>query len=1100
VGWSWSAYDVALALTALTLAALSVVSWRRRGNTRGARSFTFFMLAAAIWTVFELAQSSDADPARQLMWLQLKFLGITFVPVAFLAFAGDYTRQGGWLNRVTLSLLMVVPVVTVALAWSNPLHGLLWSDVAMAADGLRLERGPWFWVHAAYGYALLALGSIYLLRGYVLTPARYRAQVSLVLVAVLVPWLANVLLVAGVVGLPDVDVTPLAFSLSALLFARSLFSHRLLDIVPIAQETVMRHLSDAVVIVDGRARILQVNPAAASLLGVADPDGLVGANAATLFSGTPEVVAGLAKEHELQFDATVPTVAGTRHFHVHVTPLADRRGRRSGHMVRLHDIERQVQGERTLVRAEAALAQQDRYVRALQDVSDALIARRDLREMLAAVLAHAASVLEAPHGFLDLVDDGALRRVHALGRFGEGRMAVVRFGEGLSGRAWQLGAPVRVDDYAVWPGRLRGVDLSWARGAIAAPLLASGEIVGVLALARDRGDARSFGDASEALLTRFTQLGAIAVENVRLFTEIDTRRRLSEGLNRLVNALQEQSGVQERLDLVLRAVRELALVERGVIWLPDDAGDALETTSWIGFGDECAERLYRVPLDGSVPVLRDAFVHGHEIVLDGPGAVPEQYRAQGSCAELAVVRSRALAALPLVSRGRTVGVLAVDNPRGGAPLAASLPALRQVVASAALAIDTARLHEAVQQELHERTLAEAEVRRSEEKYRRILEQIEDSYFETDLMGRFTLVNPALAAAVQESPERLIGRSFRHYLASDEISGVLKTFNRVAKTGVAVQRREMRYRRPDGTVWHGETSISTIYGDDGTMVGFRGVVRDIEDRKRHEQEREAAKEMAEAANAAKSAFLANVSHELRTPLTSILGFAQLIGRRVDEVLAPVLAEHEDRKVQRAVEQVRGNAQIIHRESQRLTALINGILDLAKIEAGRVEWNMQSLRPGDVVHRALEATAGLLASRPQVRLVTDVDEALPAIVGDHDRLVQVVINLLSNAIKFTPAGDVTVRVHARDAWVRVAVRDTGIGIASEHHDAVFEQFRQVGDTLTEKPQGTGLGLPICKEIVEHHGGRIWVESALGQGSTFAFELPVAAVDTVPEAVAG
>jgi signal transduction histidine kinase len=273
-----------------------------------------------------------------------------------------------------------------------------------------------------------------------------------------------------------------------------------------------------------------------------------------------------------------------------------------------------------------------------------------------------------------------------------------------------------------------------------------------------------------------------------------------------------------------------------------------------------------------------------------------------------------------------------------------------------------------------------------------------------------------------------------------------------------------------------------------VVGFRGVVRNIEDRKRYERELEAAKEVAEAANAAKSSFLANVSHELRTPLTSILGFARLIERRSEEVVAPLLAGHEDRKVQRAVAQISGNAQIIYRESQRLTTLINGILDLAKIEAGRVEWNMREVDPGEVVRRALEATHGLIEGRPAVRLVAEIDDGLPIVIADHDRLVQVVINLVSNAVKFTPAGDVTVRARVEGERVVVSVRDTGVGIAPEDHAAVFEQFKQVGDTLTEKPQGTGLGLPICKQIVEHHGGRIWLESARGHGSTFSFDLPI------------
>ncbi|MBA2666292.1 MAG: GAF domain-containing protein [Trueperaceae bacterium] len=1104
--WSLTSYSVALALTALTLAGLAGVAWSRRANTRGARSFTYFMLAGMVWAALEAVQLSDPDPARQFMWLQLKFLGVAFVPVAFLAFAHDYTRGAEWVNRFTITMLMIVPIVTVVLAWTNELHHVLWTEVGSATvDGrLRLvtESGDWFWVHASYSYLLLALGSFYMVRGFVLTPVRYRAQVSLVLAAVLVPWLANALSLTGVLLLPDLDVTPLTFSFSALAFARSLFSHRLLDIVPVAQETVMRYLSDAVVVADARQRILQVNPAAARLLGVDDPGTLVGKKTGDVFMHSAVLLERLGRPVDAQVDVALPTPSGTRHFNVHLTPLADRRGRITGHLVRLQDIERQVEAEATLARAETALREQEQYVKALQDVSEGLFARRALEEMLENVLFHAASVLEAPHGFIDLVDTErqVLRRLRSVGRFAQARDIAFRPGEGLAGKVWQSRSPMRVEDYKHWPGRVRGVDLEWVRAAIAAPLTANGEVVGVLTLTRPREDRRPFGSEEEGLLRRFTQLASIAVQNVRLIEEIEARRRESEQLTRISNAMQEQSSLQDRMDLILQAITELVGLERAVIWLPTDDGEALETTSWTGFDDASGRPSHQVRLDDSVPALRAAFVTGEEVVVEADEPFPDRWRAHGMASRDVLVRSRSFAVVPLVSRGRRVGVLAVDNHASRRPLAPSLATLRRVAASAAVAIDSARLYEAVQDELAERKQAEEGLRRSEEKYRTILEQIEDAYFEADLRGRLTLVNPALARSVSRPIDEIVGESFRHFVAPGEVRGVLEAFGEAASSGAAVQRREVRYLRADGSHWYGETSIGRIVREDGSLQGFRGLVRNIEDRKRYELELEAAKEIAEQANLSKSAFLANVSHELRTPLTSILGFARLIERRFDEVLVPLLEHEEDRKVRRAVDQVRGNAQIIYRESRRLTTLINDVLDLAKIEAGRVDWNMQRLHLGDVVERALEATHGLSEARPEVRVVADVEPGVPPVEADPDRLVQVVINLISNAVKFTPRGDVTVRVERRADRAVVSVRDTGIGIAPEDHGAVFEQFKQVGDTLTDKPQGTGLGLPICKQIVEHHGGRIWLESAVGEGSTFLFDLPLAALasDVVPIAV--
>jgi PAS domain S-box-containing protein len=252
------------------------------------------------------------------------------------------------------------------------------------------------------------------------------------------------------------------------------------------------------------------------------------------------------------------------------------------------------------------------------------------------------------------------------------------------------------------------------------------------------------------------------------------------------------------------------------------------------------------------------------------------------------------------------------------------------------------------------------------------------------------------------------------------------------------------------------------------------------------EAQQARQAAEAANQAKSDFLASVSHELRTPLTSVLGFAKLSKQSLERKLLPKI-QADDRRTKRDIRFVSENMEIIVAEGERLTTLINNVLDLAKIEAGKVDWDMQPLAIAEVIERATAATAALFEQKG-LQLIKNLPSDLPEVVGDQDKLIQVVINLIANAIKFTTEGSVTCRAEAANNQVVVSVIDTGTGIAPEDQAQVFEKFKQVGDTLTDKPQGTGLGLPICKEIVEHHGGRIWVESALGRGSTFSFALPV------------
>jgi signal transduction histidine kinase len=226
---------------------------------------------------------------------------------------------------------------------------------------------------------------------------------------------------------------------------------------------------------------------------------------------------------------------------------------------------------------------------------------------------------------------------------------------------------------------------------------------------------------------------------------------------------------------------------------------------------------------------------------------------------------------------------------------------------------------------------------------------------------------------------------------------------------------------------------------------------------------------------KDDFMSTVTHELRTPLTSIRSFTE------------ILLDHPDLDV---AERRRFLA-IVVKETQRLSRLINQVLDMAKIESGNAEWRTSELDVREVVEEAIEATSQLF-SESGVAVRTALADGAPRVRADRDRLLQVVLNLLSNAVKFSPPGEgrVEVRLSVRDDAIRVDVADNGPGIGAADHETIFEKFRQVSDTLTGKPRGSGLGLPISRRIIEHFGGRLWVESELGKGATFSFVLPLEA----------
>ncbi len=229
---------------------------------------------------------------------------------------------------------------------------------------------------------------------------------------------------------------------------------------------------------------------------------------------------------------------------------------------------------------------------------------------------------------------------------------------------------------------------------------------------------------------------------------------------------------------------------------------------------------------------------------------------------------------------------------------------------------------------------------------------------------------------------------------------------------------------------------------------------------------------EIASEHKSQFLANMSHELRTPLNAILGYTELI---LDSIYGEV------------PEEIRGVMERVGRNGQYLLTLINDVLDLSKIEAGKLSLSLDDYSIENVVHAVVSAVESL-ATEKNPTLKATVPAGLPIGKGDEQRIAQTLLNLVGNAVKFTEAGQIEIKVTGSDDAIFVSVSDTGVGISEGDQEAIFKEFRQVDGTDTRRKGGTGLGLAIAKRIIEMHGGRIWIESSLGQGSTFSFTLPV------------
>jgi PAS domain S-box-containing protein len=398
----------------------------------------------------------------------------------------------------------------------------------------------------------------------------------------------------------------------------------------------------------------------------------------------------------------------------------------------------------------------------------------------------------------------------------------------------------------------------------------------------------------------------------------------------------------------------------------------------------------------------------------------------------------------------------------------------------------------------EQKLAEDELRKSEERYRTILQTALDGFCVVDTRGRLVEVNESFCRMCRYSRDELLAMRLCDLVANETIDETEVRIKRVVSQGY--DRFEFMLHRKDGSIFDAEVSIQYRATDGGRLVAF---LHDITERKRADErsnrylrDLEAARERqeknnaelermveqlamekdrAEAATRSKSEFLSSMSHEIRTPMCGVLGMTGLL---LDTQLTP---------------EQRTYAEIVRSSGQALLDIINDILDFSKVEAGKLDLEIVPFDLHGVLVDVLELL-GPKAQEKTLELSLRYDrDSLREFLGDPGRIRQVVLNLVGNAIKFTEWGSVRVEVDSRaitdrSAFVRIAVCDTGIGIAPAALGMLFEKFRQLDPSSTRKHGGTGLGLAISKQLVELMGGTLTVTSEPGEGSTFTMELPL------------
>jgi GAF domain-containing protein len=640
------------------------------------------------------------------------------------------------------------------------------------------------------------------------------------------------------------------------------------------------------------------------------------------------------------------------------------------------------------------------------------------------------------------------------------------------------------------------------RTVLAAPLMREGQPIGVIVIRRT--EIQPFSDKQIALLKTFASQAVIAIENVRLFKEIQERNA------ELREALEHQTATAEVLSIISRSPTDVQPVLNAIV----------ESAARVCGVDDVLLRLR----EGEVTVPRAHFgampVTRPEASVDEPqfrwmrehGAlhIPD-VREQNDFPSFGTFSgSRTYLLVPLRQQGELIGNLAARRIEVRPFTPAQIKLLETFADQAVIAIENVRLLQELQQRTRELVRSVGELKALGEVGQAVSSTLDletvltrivshavqlsgtdggaiyeyEEQSEEFLLRATDHMEEELINALRSNPPRLgdgvVGRAAlsREPIQIADIAdavayaprmrALLARFGFRASLAVPLLREDriiggLVVRRKAAGEFPPEVIelLKTFATQSALAIQNARLFREIEDKSRQ----------IEAANRHKSEFLANMSHELRTPLNAIIGFSEVL-------LDPAMPVTDEERLQFLAD--------VLASGKHLLGLINEILDLAKVEAGKMELQIEPALLQDVIE-AVANTMRPLAVKKSIDLRAEYDESLDLIPMDGARIKQVLLNLVGNAVKFTPeAGKIWVRAAAENGEVQIEVKDTGPGIPPEDRDRIFLEFQQVGKDAG-KPQGTGLGLALAKKFVEMHGGKIWVESEVGKGSTFAFSLP-------------
>lgn len=699
-------------------------------------------------------------------------------------------------------------------------------------------------------------------------------------------------------------------------------------------------------------------------------------------------------------------------------------------------------GRARLLQAERRHSEEQR---ALLDTMQDLSSELELGRLLQRVVKRAVTLLGVTGGELAIFDEerAELEIVasHNIGSDSIGtRMAL---GEGAMGMAAQTRESRIIPNYQEWEHRSEKYQDTTAMGVAVVPLLVGERLVGCLAIVHTEAD-RAFGPEDLRLMNLFAPQAAIAIENARLFTAEFQRAEEQKALIETMQDLSSELELSKLLQSVLERAVTLLAVTGGELAIFDEARQELEIVACHNIGSDST---------GTRMALGEG-VMGRVAQTHEPLIIPNYQEWEGRSPLYSETTARGVVVVPLLVRNRLVGTLASVHTEADRTFGPDdLRLLNLFAVQAAIAIENARLYT---EAMRQRRFFETLVRNSPV-----------AIVVLDLEGRISSLNPAFERLFGYSPEEAVGGVLDDMINTPETMGEAIGYTEAAADGETLHAVGKR-RRKDGSFIDVELSACSVEAE-GERVGILALYHDV-------TELLEARHGAEQANQAKSQFLANMSHELRTPLNAIIGYSEMLTEEAEEVGQTAFIPD--------LERIRG-------AGRHLLALINDILDLSKIEAGKMEIFIESFDLRSLVEE-VAATVDPLVRKNGNRLAIHVPADLPTIDADLTKLRQILLNLLSNASKFTTGGDVTMTVRLQEDgnggdWVEIAIDDSGVGMTDEQLSRIFEAFSQADASTTKRFGGTGLGLVISRQFALLMGGEIFVDSTLGEGSTFTLRLP-------------